>query len=114
MAHAKLTSREKRKVRIRKKIDGTAARPRLTVYRSNRYLYAQVVDDVAQHTMVSASTLKDAKGANKTSAAKLGEMIGELAKQKNVSQVTFDRNGYRYHGVIKEIAEAARKAGLVF
>jgi large subunit ribosomal protein L18 len=114
MAHQKLSLREKRKVRIRKKVTGTTERPRLTVYRSNRFLYAQVIDDATQSTVAAASTLKDSKGANKASAAKLGELIAENAKKKNITQVTFDRNGYRYHGVIREIAESARKAGLEF
>lgn len=116
MAHTKLTSREKRKDRIRKKVSGSPERPRLTVFKSNRYIYAQIIDDVAQKTLLSASSLKEGKGANKKSAALVGESIATKALQSSqkIEKVIFDRNGYRYHGVIKEIADAARKAGLQF
>lgn len=114
MAHTKLTSREKRKGRIRKKISGSPERPRLTVFKSNRYVYAQIIDDVAQKTLLAASSMKDGKGANKKSAAIVGESIATKALQNKIEKVIFDRNGYRYHGVIKEIADAARKAGLQF
>lgn len=114
MAHIKLTSREKRKCRIRKKILGSLERPRLTVFKSNRYIYAQIIDDVTQKTLMAASSIKEAKGANKKSAAIVGESIATKALQSKIEKVVFDRNGYRYHGVIKEIADAARKAGLQF
>ncbi len=114
MSHQKLTPREKRKVHIRKKIFGTSERPRLTVYRSNRYLYAQLIDDENQKTLAHASNLKDGKGSNIAAAAKVGQMIADRALQSKIQIVTFDRNGYKYHGVIKEIAESARKAGLQF
>lgn len=114
MSHKKLTSREKRKLRIRKKISGTPERPRLSVFKSNRYVYAQIIDDLNQKTLVAASSLKDLKGANIKSAEFVGEAIAERAKQKDITQVVFDVNGYRYHGVVKAIADSARKSGLVF
>ncbi|MBU0504919.1 MAG: 50S ribosomal protein L18 [bacterium] len=114
MSYKKLSPRQKRKIRIRKKITGTTERPRLSVFRSNRYLYAQIIDDVKQATLVSANTLSDEKGANKEAAAKLGKELAEKATQQNIKLVSFDRSGYQYHGVIKELAGAARKAGLEF
>ena len=107
--------RLKRKASIRKKIQGTAERPRLTVYKSNRYTYVQVIDDTAGATLAAASNQeKDQLGmGNKVaSLAKLGALIGERLKAKNISAVVFDRNGYRYHGKIKAIADGARKAGI--
>jgi large subunit ribosomal protein L18 len=114
MAHKKLTAREKRQVRIRKKVTGTAERPRLSVFRSNKSLYLQLIDDVAQKTLVSASTLKEGKGANKDAAKWVGKSLAEKALQHKIETVVFDRSGYRYHGVIKEIADAAREGGLKF
>ncbi len=116
----KTTPREKRKARIRKKLSGTAERPRLTVYRSLNHLYAQVVDDVAGRTLAFAGTtskgLRDAvKEDDKTSAAKkVGAAIAKAAMDKGVTQVVFDRNGFDYHGRIAAVAEAAREAGLKF
>ncbi|WFA07641.1 50S ribosomal protein L18 [Tissierella sp. Yu-01] len=104
--------------RVRKKISGTAAKPRLCVYRSSNHIYAQVIDDVAGHTLVSASTLD--KSANLTStknkeASKfVGELIAKKALEKGIEEVVFDRGGYIYHGRIKELAESAREAGLKF
>lgn len=107
------TSREKRKRRIRKKIQGTPERPRLSVYRSLRRVYAQVIDDLNGRTLVAADSLKDAKGAgNKAAAAVVGELVAKRAMDKNIKQVTFDRNGFLYHGVVQVVAEAARKQGL--
>ncbi|MCP5463661.1 MAG: 50S ribosomal protein L18 [Deltaproteobacteria bacterium] len=114
MAHINKTLRQKRKTRIRKKISGTADRPRLSVFKSNRYLYAQVIDDLAQKTLVSASTLKEGTGSNKAAATKLGAVVAEKALAQKIESVIFDRSGYRYHGVIKEIADSARNAGLKF
>lgn len=106
-----------RKIHIRKSIYGTAERPRLTVFKSGRNLYAQVVDDDKGHTLASISTLEkdfvDLK-ANIASATKLGEALGSRLKDKNITKVVFDRNGYLYHGVVKALADATRKAGIEF
>ena len=116
---SKNIARAKRKIRIRKKISGTPARPRLVVYRSNLHIYAQIVDDTVGHTLVAASTLAlskagDALRSNKAGAARVGQEIAKLAKEKNIQQVVFDRNGYLYHGCIKAVADGAREAGLEF
>jgi len=115
-----VTARDKRKARIRKKISGTSARPRLTVYKSLKHMYAQVVDDVAGRTLVAVSTgskaLKgEVKEDDKTAAAKkVGQAVARAALEKGISQVVFDRNGFDYHGRIAAVAEAAREAGLKF
>lgn len=109
--------RLKRKVHIRKRITGTVERPRMSVFRSNRSLYVQVIDDAAGATLASASTLeKDLKDVkrNVEGATKLGEIMGKRLLEKNINTVVFDRNGYLYHGVVKAIAEGARKAGIQF
>ena len=113
-------ARLKRQKRIRKKIRGTAERPRLSVFRSARHTYAQIIDDAQGRTLLAASTLdsqlKDApKFENKVAAAKLvGKLIGERALDKGIKQVVFDRNGFLYHGRIKSLSDGAREAGLVF
>ena len=110
-------TRQRRHLRVRKKISGTAECPRLCVYRSNTNLYAQIIDDVAGVTIVSASTLdKDVKTkhANKEAAKEVGALVAKKAIEKNIKTVVFDRGGYIYHGVVKELAEAAREAGLEF
>ena len=113
-------ARLKRKKRIRKKIYGTAQRPRLSVFRSARHIYAQVVDDTVGHTLAAASTMdKDALSGsnfeNKVEAAKfVGKLVGERAIGKGIKEVIFDRNGFLYHGRIKSLSEGAREAGLVF
>lgn len=114
MAHKKLTPRETRKVRIRKKISGSADRPRFVVFKSNRFLYAQIINDDDQKTLVAASSIKEKKGSGKTAAAFVGNSIAEKAKEKKIARVVFDRNGYKYHGLIKEVADAARSGGLQF
>ncbi|HVO39222.1 MAG TPA: 50S ribosomal protein L18 [Spirochaetia bacterium] len=111
----KARKRLKRKASIRKKISGTAERPRLSVYKSNRYTYVQAIDDVKGVTLAAASNLeKDQKGmGNKVGGLeKLGQLIAERLKSKNIAAVVFDRNGYRYHGKVKAVAEGARKAGV--
>ncbi len=111
----KARKRLKRKASIRKKVSGTAERPRLSVYKSNHYTYVQAIDDAKGVTLAAASTLeKDqrAMGNKVADLAKLGQLIGERLKAKNISAVVFDRNGYRYHGKVKAIAEGARKAGV--
>ena len=109
--------RERRHLRVRTKISGTAERPRLCVYRSNSNLYVQVIDDVAGNTLVQASTLDKevkTKHANKEAAKEVGTLVAKRALEKNIKEVVFDRGGYIYHGVVKELAEAAREGGLEF
>ena len=109
--------RTRRHIRVRRKISGTAECPRLCVYRSNTNLYVQVIDDVAGNTLVSASTLDKeikTKKANIEAAKELGALIAKKALDKNIKTVVYDRGGYIYHGVVKELAEAARAAGLEF
>ena len=116
----KVTPREKRKARIRKKLSGTAERPRLTVYRSLNHIYAQLVDDVAGCTISFAGTtskvLREAvKDDDKVAAAKkVGTAVAKAALAKGVTSVVFDRNGFDYHGRVAAVAEAAREAGLKF
>lgn len=116
---SKNQARYARKVRIRKKISGTADRPRLVVFRSNLHLYAQIVDDTTGRTLISASTLTLQKAGqtaqcNKAGAALVGKEIARLAGEKNITSVVFDRNGYIYHGRVKAVADGAREAGLQF
>lgn len=109
--------RERRHIRVRNKISGTAMRPRLCVYRSNSNLYVQIVDDVAGNTLAQASTLDKevkTKHANKEAAKEVGALIAKRASEKKIKEVVFDRGGYIYHGVVKELAEAARENGLEF
>jgi len=108
--------REKRHARIRKRVFGTTDRPRLSVFRSLKHIYAQIVDDSAQVTLVSASTLdSELKGkvdANVEAAKAVGSLVAKRAIEKGVKRVVFDRGGYQYHGQIKSLADAAREAGL--
>ncbi|WP_437588741.1 50S ribosomal protein L18 [Sorangium sp. So ce1000] len=116
----KIVGRERRKLRIRKKVEGTPERPRLSVFRSSKHIYAQVIDDVSGKTLAHASTLsKDLKGSldedNKVEAAKkVGALIARICKEKQIEKVVFDRNGYLYHGRVSALAQAAREAGLDF
>ena len=116
----KITGRERRRLRIRGKIAGTPERPRLSVFRSSRHIYAQVIDDVGGRTVATASTLSpDLKSTlqedNKTDAAKkVGALIAKICLERQVEKVVFDRSGYLYHGRIKALADAAREAGLKF
>ena len=110
-------TRQRRHLRVRRKISGTAECPRLCVYRSNTNRYAQIIEDVAGNTIVSCTTLdKDVKTkhANKEAAKEVGTLIAKKAAEKNIRTVVFDRGGYIYHGVVKELADAAREAGLEF
>ncbi|WP_433944236.1 50S ribosomal protein L18 [Paenibacillus sp. SN-8-1] len=113
-------ARLKRHLRVRKKIQGTAERPRLNVYRSSKHIYAQLIDDVAGVTLVSASTVDKElspnvkNGGSVESARQVGELIAKRAQDKNVKNVVFDRGGYLYHGRIQALADAAREAGLEF
>jgi large subunit ribosomal protein L18 len=109
--------RSKRKVHIRKYIAGTAARPRMTVTRSNRNLSIQIIDDTAGKTIASASTLEKELSSIKPTvegALQLGEVMGKRLLEKKIKQVVFDRNGYLYHGVVKALADGSRKAGIEF
>ena len=109
--------RNRRHARVRTKVSGTAERPRLCVYRSNTNLYAQIIDDVAGNTLVSASTLDKeikTKKSNIAAAKEVGALIAKRAIEKNIEAVVFDRGGYIYHGVVKELADAAREGGLKF
>ncbi len=116
-------TRQKVHTRIRKKILGTAARPRLNVYRSVNHIYAQVIDDTKGATIVAAASIEKGKGVkgekrptggNLSSAKEVGKLIAERAKQKGIDRVVFDRGGYLYHGRIKALADAARAGGLKF
>jgi large subunit ribosomal protein L18 len=107
----------RRKLHIRKSISGTALRPRMTVFRSNLHMYAQVIDDTTGMTLVSAGTVeKELQNLRNTveDAAKFGEILGQRCLEKGVQTVVFDRNGYLYHGIVKAIADGARKAGVKF
>ena len=113
-------ARLKRKKRIRKKLHGTTQRPRLSVFRSARHIYAQVIDDTAGRTLAAASTVdqqaKDApKFKNKIAAANfVGKLVGERALNQGIKEVVFDRNGFLYHGRVESLSKGARKAGLIF
>lgn len=113
-----LSGWERRKERVRKKIRGTEERPRLNVHRSNKHIYAQIIDDTTGKTLAAASTKSkglDGLDAKKVDAAKkVGETIGKLAMEKGIDKVVFDRSGYIYHGRIKALADGAREAGLKF
>ena len=115
-----VTSREKRRARIRRKLSGTAERPRLTVYKSLKHMYAQLVDDTSGKTLVSVGTTSkslkgEVKDDDKTAAArKVGEALARAAKEKGIETVVFDRNGFDYHGRVEAVAAAAREAGLKF
>ena len=116
-----LSPRKRRHVRVRAKVSGTSARPRLNVFRSSAHIYAQVIDDDRGHTLLAASDLEQdvidraGDGATKTSRARaVGEVIGERAKAAGIDAIVFDRGGFIYHGRVKAVAEGAREAGLVF
>lgn len=117
----KIAQRIQRKKHVRKKVIGTTARPRLTVFRSNKNIYAQIIDDSAGRTLIASSTreavvAKGLKGSagNRGAAGTIGKSIAEKAVGQGIKQVVFDRNGYAYHGRVRELAEAARKGGLEF
>lgn len=111
---SKIARRNKIKARIRGKISGTAARPRMSVFRSNKGIYVQLIDDLAGTTLAAASS-KGLEGGTKTEvAAKVGEVIAKKAQEKGIVEVVFDRNGYLFHGRVKSLADAARQAGLKF
>ncbi|MCY6483482.1 50S ribosomal protein L18 [Clostridium aestuarii] len=111
-------ARIKRHLRIRNKVSGTTERPRLAIYRSEKNIYAQIIDDIAGTTLVAASSVdkefSGKSGSNKEAAKIVGELIGKRAVEEGITEVVFDRGGYIYHGRIKELAESAREAGLKF
>jgi large subunit ribosomal protein L18 len=106
-------SRDHRRARVRKKVRGSDTRPRLSVFRSNRYIYAQVISDETGRTLTAASTTAAGKG-NLGAAQQLGRDIADRCKQLSISEVVFDRAGYKYHGRVRAVADAAREAGLKF
>ncbi len=110
-------ARIKRHMRIRNKISGTAERPRLNVFRSNKNIYAQIIDDLSGKTLAAASTLDkeiEGKGSNKEAAKEVGKLVAKRAADKGITEVVFDRGGYVYHGRVKELADGAREGGLKF
>jgi large subunit ribosomal protein L18 len=115
-ASVKDKARQKKKMSIRRRVKGSAERPRLCVFRSARHMYAQVIDDTTGQTLVAASTLdvEGSKGSNINSAKAIGQELAKRALGKNIKAVVFDRNGYLYHGRIKSLADGAREAGLSF
>ena len=111
------TQRIKRHKRVRGKISGTAERPRLSVFRSEKHIYAQIIDDAAGRTLISASSVEkdfDGSGSNKAAARKVGKTVAERAVKAGIEEVVFDRGGYIYHGRVQELAEGAREGGLKF
>ena len=116
----KRTARKRRHNRIRNKITGTPTKPRMNIYRSLKNIYVQLIDDLSGHTLVSASTMDPAirdsieNSGNKEAAKLVGELVAERALEKDIETVVFDRGGYKYHGRVKEVAEAARDKGLKF
>jgi large subunit ribosomal protein L18 len=106
--------RSRLKKKIRAKVKGTKELPRLSVYRSNKFIYAQIIDDEAGKTLVSASDVKTKKGAKIVRAEEVGTIVAESAKKSGITKVVFDRNGFKYTGRIKLLADSARKAGLTF
>ncbi|MDO4780022.1 MAG: 50S ribosomal protein L18 [Bacteroides sp.] len=111
----KIERRIKIKYRVRNKVTGTSLRPRMSVFRSNKQIYVQIIDDLSGKTLASASSLKlENAGTKKEQAAKVGEQIAKKAQEAGITSVVFDRNGYLYHGRVKEVAEAARNNGLKF
>jgi len=115
MTLKKVVARTRRHARVRKRVSGTGERPRLAVFRSNRHIYAQLIDDLTGRTIVAANSLETkATGAKSETAKAVGKLVGERATQAGISAVVFDRAGYRYHGRVAELADGAREAGLKF
>ena len=114
MTTKKVERRIKIKYRIRKRVNGTTERPRMSVFRSNKQIYVQIINDLTGCTLASASSLGLEAMPKKEQAAKVGELVAKRAIEAGISKVVFDRNGYLYHGRVKELADAARKGGLIF
>jgi large subunit ribosomal protein L18 len=106
--------RRRRHLRVRKKVAGTAVRPRLVVFRSDKHIYAQLVDDDAGRTLATVSSLKLGEGKKSEKAAAVGKQVAVVAKDKGITRVVFDRGGYKYHGRVKAVADGAREGGLEF
>jgi large subunit ribosomal protein L18 len=113
-SHTNATLRAQRHNRLRHKVSGTAERPRLAVYRSNKFVYAQLIDDVAGKTLASADSRKEAKGTGVEKATLVGAAVAKAAKAANIETVVFDRGGFQYAGIVKAVAEGAREGGLKF
>ena len=114
MKHSNISKRERRHKRIRARVSGTAERPRLAVFKSNKFIYAQLIDDVAGKTVASASDIKSAKGTKVERAIAIGSEIAGKAQKQNITSIVFDRGGFRFTGRVKALADSARAAGLVF
>ncbi len=112
MSDTRFTSLKRRHRRVRKKVVGTSERPRLAVYRSNRHIYAQLIDDFAGRTLAAASTSAGAKGDPTARAKAVGKDLADKAKAAGITQVTFDRGGFKYHGRVQAVADGAREGGL--
>jgi large subunit ribosomal protein L18 len=116
-AQQRLQARQRRHLRVRRRVTGTGERPRVAVFRSNRHIYAQLIDDVAGRTLVAASSLEEparGDGDKKEVAKRVGKLLGDRAKSQGVSSVVLDRGGRLYHGRVQQLAEGAREAGLTF
>jgi large subunit ribosomal protein L18 len=113
---SKTVARQRRQKRVRRGVRGTNERPRLCVFRSNRHMYAQIISDESGRTLVAASTvvLEGTPTGNKSAARQVGERIAQLCQERSITRVVFDRNGFLYHGRVKEVADGARAAGLKF
>ena len=114
MKHSNISKRERRHKRIRSRLSGTAERPRLAVFKSNKFIYAQLIDDAAGRTLCSASDIKNAKGTKVSRAIAIGAEIAEKAQKSNITSIVFDRGGFRFTGRVKALADSAREKGLVF
>lgn len=114
MKHSNISKRERRHKRIRARVSGTAERPRLAVFKSNKFIYAQLIDDTAGKTLASASDIKNAKGTKVERAIAIGSEIASKAQKQNITSIVFDRGGFRFTGRVKALADSARTAGLIF
>ena len=114
MKHSNISKRERRHKRIRARVSGTAERPRLAVFKSNKFIYAQLIDDTAGKTLCSASDIKNAKGTKMERAVMIGETLATEAGKNKITQVVFDRGGFRFTGRVKALADSARAKGLIF
>jgi large subunit ribosomal protein L18 len=110
----KLNSRDRRHVHIRKRVNGTTARPRLAIFRSSQHIYAQLIDDTKGVTLIAASDLKATKGSKKERALEVGKLVAEQAVKKGIKEIVFDHGGFLYHGRVAQVAQGAREGGLVF
>ncbi|NWF67207.1 MAG: 50S ribosomal protein L18 [Campylobacterales bacterium] len=106
--------KDRRKARIRGKIEGTATKPRVSVFKSNRYFYAQAIDDISGTTLASANNMSGKKNTTTENVKDVANAFGEILKQKNITEIVFDRNGYQYHGIVASFADALRETGINF